>query len=110
LFSVVVREIAAHPTEPLATLPRTLLALGFALVLLSFVASAYRAIRLIPYARLGAALAIGVVSAAGATFNGLVVLGIDSAIIFAMLVYESWGRRHPERVPGFLTPSGTSAP
>ncbi len=110
LFSVVVREITAHPTEPLEALPRTLLALGFVLVLLSFVASAYRAIRRIPYARLGAALAIGVVSAAGASFNGLVVLGIDSAIIFGMLVYESWGRRHPERVPDFRTPSGTGAP
>ena len=109
LFAVVVAEITAHPTEPLEALPRTLLALGFALVLLSFVASAYRAIRRIPYARLGAAVAIGVVSVAGASFNGLVVLAADSTIIFAMLVYESWGRRHPGRGRGSRAPSGTVA-
>jgi low temperature requirement protein LtrA len=98
LFAVVVAEITAHPAEPLEALPRTLLALGFALVLLSFVASAYRATRRIPYARLGAAVAIGVVSVLGRSVDGLILLSIDSAVIFAMLAYENWARRHPDRV------------
>jgi low temperature requirement protein LtrA len=98
LFSVVVAEITAHPTEELEALSRTLLALGFALVLLSFVASAYRATRRIPYARLAAAVAVGLVSVLGRSVDGLVLLSIDSAIIFAMLVYEGWARRHPDRV------------
>jgi len=94
----VVAEITAHPTEELEALSRTLLALGFALVLLSFVASAYRATRRIPYARLVAAVAVGFVSVMGRSVDGLVLLSIDSAIIFTMLVYEGWARRHPDRV------------
>lgn len=98
LFAVVVEGIAAHPSEQLEALPRTLLALGFSLVLLSFVASAYRATRRIPYGRLGAAVAIGLVSVVGQSLDGLVLLSIDSAVIFAMLAYESWARRNPDRV------------
>ena len=94
LFAVVVEEVTAHPADQLAAISRTLLALGFALVLLSFVASAYRSIRRIPYARLGAAVAIAVVSVLGGSLDGLMLLGIDSAIILAMLVYEGWARRH----------------
>jgi hypothetical protein len=97
--------ITAHPIETLEALPRTLLALGFALVLLSFVASAYRAIRQIPYARLGAAVAVGLVSVLARSSGGLVLLSLDSAIIFVMLVYESRVRRQPDRVPpGLVSP------
>ena len=99
LFSVAVAEITAHPSEPLPALPRTLLALGFALVLLSFVASAYRATRHIPFARLSAALVVGLVSVFGRSLGGLALLSIDSAVICAMLAYENWSRRHSERVP-----------
>jgi low temperature requirement protein LtrA len=102
LFSVVVAEITAHPAEQLPALSRTLLALGFALVLLSFVASAYRALRRIPYARLGAAVAVGLVSILARSYGGLVLLSLDSAIIFVMLVYESRARRLPDRVPSGL--------
>ncbi len=99
LFSVAVAEITAHPDEALEALPRTLLALGFALVLLSFVASAYRATRRIPFARLSAAVVIGLVSVFGSSLGGLALLSIDSAVIFAMLAYENWARRRPDRVP-----------
>ena len=105
LFAVVVAEITAHPTEQLPALSRTLLALGFALVLLSFVASAYRAVRRIPYARLGAAVAVGLVSVLARSSGGLVLLSLDSAIIFVMLVYESRVRHQPDRVPpGLVLP------
>jgi len=100
LFAVVVAEITAHPAEQLEPLARTLLALGFALVLLSFVVSAYRATRRIPYTRTGAAIAIGLVSASGASLDGLILLGIDSAIILAMLAYETWAHQEPERPLG----------
>jgi low temperature requirement protein LtrA len=99
LFAVAVAEITAHPNETLEALPRTLLALGFALVLLAFVASAYRSTRRLPYARLEAAVVIGLVAVLGRSLGGLVLLAIDSAVIFAMLVYERWARRHPDRVP-----------
>ena len=109
LFAVVVAEITGHPSEHLAALPRTLLALGLALFLLSFVASAYRATRRIPYARLSAAVAIGLVSALGGSLGGLALLSIDSAIILAMLAYEKWARRHPDQVPDMppLTTEGS---
>jgi low temperature requirement protein LtrA len=109
LFAVVVAEITAHPTDALDALPRTLLALGFALVLLSFVASAYRSTRRIPYARLGAAVIIGLVSILGRSLGGLVLLSVDSAVIFAMLVYEHWARRHPDLVPTMPPPATGSS-
>ncbi len=106
LFSVVVAEVTAHPNEELPALSRTLLAVGFALVLLSFVASAYRALRKVPYTRLSAALAIGIVSVVGASFSGLVLLGADTAIILVMLAYENRIRHRPRgHVLGLRMPS-----
>jgi len=111
LFAVVVAEITAHPTEELPALSRTLLALGFSLVLLSFVASAYRALRRVPYTRFGAAIAIGLVSVFGGSFEGLVLLGVDSAIVFSMLFYEGFARRDPNRALGVrLRPPGEIQP
>jgi low temperature requirement protein LtrA len=99
LFAVAVEEIVVHPMDQLALFSRGLLASGFALVLLSFVGSAYRAIRRIPYLRLGAAALVTMVSLLGWMVAGIWLLALDTALILAMLIGESQLRRSQGLAP-----------
>ncbi len=55
-YALALEDVVAHPTDPISPEGRFAMAVGVALVLLSVVASAYRAIRRIPTERLVAAL------------------------------------------------------
>lgn len=99
LYAVVVEEIAVHPEEHLEGISRFLLGVAFALVLLSFVSAGYRVTKHLPLPRLVAALAVLAVSLFGAELAGLVLLGIDVALIAAMLAFEKIVWAGPLPVP-----------
>ncbi|MDH5372023.1 MAG: low temperature requirement protein A [Acidimicrobiia bacterium] len=89
LFAVAVEEIVVRPMEHAEVFTRALLASGFSLVLLSFVGSAYRALRLIPVLRLGAAGLVVVLSLVAWAIPGIWLLALNAGLILIMLMAES---------------------
>jgi low temperature requirement protein LtrA len=76
-FAVAVEDVVAHPSDPMTTVDRFAMAAGVALVLLSVVAITYRAVRLVAFERLVAAIVL----------TGLVWLTASlAALAFAVLV------------------------
>jgi len=86
-FSVALEEIAAHPADNLTSYGRWVMAAGIVLVLLAFVAAAYRIAKKVPVERFVAAgLVIGIALVGGGLAAQTVILLVASALVAALLV------------------------
>jgi low temperature requirement protein LtrA len=87
-YALALEDVVAHPTDPIPLEGRFAMAVGVALVLLSVVASAYRAIRRIPTERLVAALILIAMVWLAGSLDAQVFAAIVTAILVISLAIE----------------------
>jgi low temperature requirement protein LtrA len=98
-YALALEDVLAHPTDPITPQGRFAMSAGVALVLLSAVASAYRAIRRIPTERLGAALVLIAIAWLAGSLDAQVFAAIVTTILVVSLIAEHFRFRH-EPAPG----------
>lgn len=94
LSAAALEEIALHPSDPIETSFRVMLAGGLALAILGVVAGIWRAFHIVARERVvGAALIAAAIAATG-DVDGVYVLLLIVAIIFVVLVVEHFRIEH----------------
>jgi len=103
-FAVGSEEVVAHPLDSLSEVGRVAIGIGIALVLMSIVASMYRAIQRVTIERLIASGAIFSLIWIGSSWNALTFVSVAVAATVAALWLER-GRTWPQ--PEMITPDAT---
>ncbi len=98
-YALALEDVVAHPTDPIPPEGRFAMAVGVALVLLSVVGAAYRAIRRIPTERLAAAVVLIALAWLAGSLDAQVFAAIVTAILVVSLVIEHIRLRN-EPAPG----------
>lgn len=87
-YAVGLEEVVAHPLDPVSNVGRVGIGLGTALVLLSLVASTYRAIRLLNAERLTAAIVLLALVWIGSTWAALTFVSVAVGVVVVALWLE----------------------
>ncbi len=87
-YALALEDVLTHPTDPIPPQGRFAMSVGVALVLLSVVASAYRAVRRIPTERLAAALVLIAMVWLAGSLDAQVFAAIVTTILVVSLVAE----------------------
>jgi low temperature requirement protein LtrA len=88
LVAAGLEEITVHPSDPLDSVFRAMLAIGVAAYLLGISAAVWRGFRVMAFERMVGLAAILAVVFGFQTLDGLTTLAVISAIFFVMLVVE----------------------
>lgn len=81
-------EITLHPTDPLPTAFRWMLAAGLMLYLLAVVVAVARAYVVLAYERVVACVALALLGFGGGSIDGVVLLVVVDVLLFSVLVAE----------------------
>jgi low temperature requirement protein LtrA len=87
-YALALEDVVAHPTDPISPEGRFAMAVGVALVLLSVVGAAYRAIRRIPTERLAAAVILIALAWLSGSMDAQIFASIVTAILVVSLAIE----------------------
>jgi low temperature requirement protein LtrA len=87
-YAVAAEDVVSHPSDPLSPQSRFAMATGAALVMLSIVASAFRAVRRVPQERLVAAVSLIALAAFGDPLEATWFAALVAAILVIALSFE----------------------